>query len=103
MAQQEYKREPIAITGTGCRYPGGADSPSKLWKLLRDPPDLLKAIPPSKFNPKGFYHPDGKHLGVSKDLLKRLLHCWSTQYESSQAHSNSKLLDVKCDRFLSVG
>lgn len=57
--------EPIAIIGTGCRFPGGCDSPSKLWELLRDPRDLLKEIPEDRFSADGFYHPDNSHHGTS--------------------------------------
>lgn len=49
-------QEPIAIVGSGCRFPGGANSPSKLWELLKDPRDILQPIPPGRFNPDGFYH-----------------------------------------------
>ncbi|PGH23621.1 hypothetical protein AJ80_02402 [Polytolypa hystricis UAMH7299] len=55
--------EPIAIVGSGCRFPGGANSPSKLWELLRSPRDVLKKIPTERFNPDGFYHPDGEYHG----------------------------------------
>ena len=57
--------EPIAIIGSGCRFPGEANSPSKLWELLRKPRDLLKEISPDRFNPKGFYRPDGMYHGSS--------------------------------------
>ncbi|KAL9045821.1 MAG: hypothetical protein Q9214_001201 [Letrouitia sp. 1 TL-2023] len=57
--------EPIAIVGTGCRFPGSANSPSKLWDLLRKPYDLLSTIPSDRFNPDAFYHPDGLHHGTS--------------------------------------
>ncbi|KAK2030524.1 PKS-NRPS hybrid [Colletotrichum zoysiae] len=57
--------EPIAIIGTGCRFPGGCDSPSKLWELLRDPRDLLKEIPEDRFSADGFYHPKNSHHGTS--------------------------------------
>lgn len=57
--------EPIAIVGSSCRFPGGVDSPSKLWELLKEPRDLLSEIPASRFNPNGFYHENGEHHGVS--------------------------------------
>jgi hybrid polyketide synthase / nonribosomal peptide synthetase ACE1 len=57
--------EPIAIVGSGCRFPGGASSPSSLWKLLREPRDLLKEIPKERFDLTSFYHPDGSHHGTT--------------------------------------
>lgn len=58
-------REPIAIIGSSCRFPGGSDSPSKLWKLVEKPQDLLTEIPADRFNAHGFYHPNGLHHGTS--------------------------------------
>ncbi|OQN98275.1 hypothetical protein B0A48_15551 [Cryoendolithus antarcticus] len=55
--------EAIAILGSGCRFPGGADSPAKLWELLKQPRDLLTAIPKRRLNIDAFYHPDGTHPG----------------------------------------
>ncbi|KDN70032.1 putative polyketide synthase [Colletotrichum sublineola] len=57
--------EPIAIVGTGCRFPGSCNSPSKLWELLEKPRDLLKEIPDDRFNADGFYHPKSSHHGTS--------------------------------------
>ena len=57
--------EPIAIVGSGCRFPGGASSPSRLWELLQNPRDVLSAIPNTRFNAKAFYHSDGLHHGTS--------------------------------------
>ncbi|ETS86466.1 hypothetical protein PFICI_00294 [Pestalotiopsis fici W106-1] len=57
--------EPIAIVGIGCRFPGGASSPSKLWDVLKDPKNLAKPIPADRFNIDRFYHPDGKHHGTT--------------------------------------
>ncbi|MCK9921223.1 polyketide synthase docking domain-containing protein, partial [Frankia sp. AgPm24] len=31
---EERDREPIAIIGMGCRFPGGVESPQDLWELL---------------------------------------------------------------------
>ncbi|KAL4745664.1 hypothetical protein BDW72DRAFT_198425 [Aspergillus terricola var. indicus] len=59
-------KEPIAIIGTGCRFPGDSTSPSKLWDLLSSPRDLTREVPSeSRFNPKGFYNADGEHHGAS--------------------------------------
>ncbi|QSZ32279.1 hypothetical protein DSL72_001853 [Monilinia vaccinii-corymbosi] len=57
--------EPIAVIGTGCRFPGGASSPSKLWNLLHHPYDLTQKVPSSRFNVKAFYHPNGEHHGTT--------------------------------------
>jgi hybrid polyketide synthase / nonribosomal peptide synthetase ACE1 len=58
-------KEPIAIVGSGCRFSGGATTPSKLWALLKDPPDLTKEIPPERFNASRYYHPDNSHHGTT--------------------------------------
>ena len=57
--------EPIAIVGSGCRFPGNSTSPSKLWELLRKPYDLSKEVPENRFKIAGFYHPDGEHHGTT--------------------------------------
>jgi acyl transferase domain-containing protein/NADPH:quinone reductase-like Zn-dependent oxidoreductase/SAM-dependent methyltransferase/aryl carrier-like protein len=51
-------REPIAIVGIGCRFPGGADSPSAFWKLLCEGVNAIRTIPPDRWNFKRFFHAD---------------------------------------------
>jgi hypothetical protein len=60
--------EPIAIVGSGCRFPGGCNSPSKLWELLQRPRDLRAEIPSTRFDSRGFYHANGEHRGVRMGL-----------------------------------
>ncbi|XMA10253.1 hypothetical protein WAI453_003044 [Rhynchosporium graminicola] len=55
--------EPIAIIGSGCRFPGSVNTPSQLWELLKEPKDLLTKIPKDKFDVDAFYHPDGSYPG----------------------------------------
>ncbi len=43
-------REPIAIIGIGCRFPGGADTPDHLWSLLRNGVDAITEIPKSRWD-----------------------------------------------------
>ncbi|KAI6355345.1 copper-binding transcription factor [Pyricularia grisea] len=57
--------EPIAIIGSGCRFPGGSTTPSKLWELLKDPKDIVSEIKPDRFDVDKYFHPDHKHHGTS--------------------------------------
>ncbi|KAH6869498.1 polyketide synthetase [Thelonectria olida] len=58
-------REPIAVVGSGFRFPGSSNNPSKLWELLLKPRDLLSRIPENRFNTDSFYHPDPSHHGTT--------------------------------------
>ncbi|KAL2167663.1 hypothetical protein VTG60DRAFT_964 [Thermothelomyces hinnuleus] len=59
------EQEPIAVIGMACRFPGGSDSPSKLWELLKSPLDIAKPIPDDRFDSSGFYHHNGSHHGAT--------------------------------------
>jgi acyl transferase domain-containing protein len=50
-------REPIAIIGLGCRFPGARDSRA-FWKLLRDGVDAITPVPPGRWDSDAFYDPD---------------------------------------------
>ncbi|PYH71698.1 putative polyketide synthase [Aspergillus vadensis CBS 113365] len=49
----------------GCRFPGEASTPSKLWNLLSNPRDVARDIPTTRFNLGRFYHPTGSHHGTT--------------------------------------
>ena len=57
--------EPIAIIGTGCRFPGWSSSPARLWELLQNPLDVATKVPAERFNIDGVYHPNGSHHGTT--------------------------------------
>src|SRR5580692_2854216 len=56
-AAEGAAREPIAIVGMGCRFPG-ADSPSRFWELLRDGVDAVVPVPANRWDKDDLYDPD---------------------------------------------
>ncbi len=48
-AAEQAKREPIAIIGMSCRFPGGANSPERYWQLLRAGVDLVGPVPAGRW------------------------------------------------------
>ncbi|KLU89210.1 hypothetical protein MAPG_08184, partial [Magnaporthiopsis poae ATCC 64411] len=55
--------EPIAIIGMGCRLPGGASTPSKLWDLLEAGKSAQGRLPRDRYNMDAFYHPNSDRPG----------------------------------------
>lgn len=62
-AEQQARKEPIAIIGMGCRFPGGADSPEAFWRLLQKGGDAVRDIPPGRWDVDSFYSSDPDEPG----------------------------------------
>lgn len=43
-------REPIAVVGIGCRFPGGATDPDRFWQLLTAGHDAVTEVPPGRWD-----------------------------------------------------
>ncbi|MGA9994261.1 MAG: aminotransferase class III-fold pyridoxal phosphate-dependent enzyme, partial [Pyrinomonadaceae bacterium] len=56
------EREPLAIIGLGCRFPG-AQNPQAYWQLLRDGVDAVREVPAERWSLKDFYDPDNSIAG----------------------------------------
>ncbi len=56
-------REPLAIIGIGCHFPGGATSPQAFWELLCSGTDATREIPSDRWDTRKFYDPDTKKSG----------------------------------------
>jgi acyl transferase domain-containing protein len=52
------QQEPIAIVGTGCRFPGGAENPEAFWRLLRDGVDAITEVPADRWDLEKYYNPE---------------------------------------------
>lgn len=50
-------REPIAIIGIGCRFPGGVRTPQDFWSLLKSGRDVLRDIPSDRWDIDEHYNP----------------------------------------------
>lgn len=57
-AVQRAQREPIAVVGVGCRFPGGVDSPDAFWELLSGGTDAISEVPADRWNIDDYYNPD---------------------------------------------
>ena len=57
LAPRPVDREPIAIIGIGCRFPGAKD-PAGFWQLLRDGRDAVSEVAPSRWS------------GATRDVLE---------------------------------
>ena len=62
-AIDDASREPLAIVGMGCRFPGGVDSPQSYWQLLQEGRHGIVAVPPERWDADEFYSDDPQALG----------------------------------------
>ncbi|NEP60017.1 MAG: polyketide synthase, partial [Symploca sp. SIO2G7] len=49
------RREPIAIIGMGCRFPGQANTPEQFWTLLHNGVESLTEVPSERWNIDDYY------------------------------------------------
>ncbi|MEW9701806.1 beta-ketoacyl synthase N-terminal-like domain-containing protein [Paenibacillus sp. SI8] len=53
--KQKKGREPIAVIGMGCRFPGGCQDPPSFWNFLEGNGDGIVEVPGSRWSVEEFY------------------------------------------------
>jgi acyl transferase domain-containing protein/acyl carrier protein len=54
---EHSRKEPIAIIGIGCRFPGAKD-PASLWRLLHQGSDSVREVPETRWKIDEYYDPN---------------------------------------------
>ncbi|QBI54872.1 type I polyketide synthase [Streptomonospora litoralis] len=63
---EERGREPIAIVGMACRFPGGVRSPEDLWDVVEPGRDVVAPFPADRgWDTAGIYDPQGERSGTT--------------------------------------
>ncbi|MGY0056309.1 SDR family NAD(P)-dependent oxidoreductase [Streptomyces sp. LZ34] len=58
----------IAIISMACHFPGGADDPEGLWRLLAAGEDAIREVPAGRWNTQALYDPDPEATGKAYTL-----------------------------------
>ncbi|MBQ1099153.1 SDR family NAD(P)-dependent oxidoreductase [Streptomyces sp. b94] len=72
---EESAREPIAVVGVGCRFPGGATTPEGLWSLVSGEVDAIGDFPSDRgWDLEALYSPDPETPGTTYTRSGGFLH-----------------------------
>lgn len=63
MQESKNNDKKIAITGIGCRFPGGIKSPADFWHFLEEGKDGITDIPSDRWDLNTFYSEDREKKG----------------------------------------
>ncbi|MFE5588539.1 type I polyketide synthase, partial [Kitasatospora sp. NPDC056531] len=66
---EDKSREPIAIVGMACRYPGGVATPDDMWRMVAEGTDAIAGFPTDRgWDLDGLYGPEALESGNATPL-----------------------------------
>src|SRR5512145_588746 len=74
-AKNQRSREPLAIVGMSCRFPGDATDLDSFWSLLDDGRDAISDIPRDRWDVDEFFDPDPDAPGCMSVRQGGFLRC----------------------------
>ena len=69
-AMKYASREPIAIIGMGCRFPGGADTPEAFWHLLHQGKDAITEVPTDRWDMDAYYDANPEQSNIDAPYVE---------------------------------
>ncbi len=64
--ERKIEKEPIALVGIGCRFPGNVKGPDEFWEGLKNGMDAISDIPGNRWKNDAFYDPNPNKAGKIK-------------------------------------
>jgi len=88
---EQARREPIAIVGAACRYPGGIDSLDQFWKALEEGRDCITRMDDQRWPMRRFLAKDGGIYSDAMGLLENIDRFDPTHFNLT--HDEAKHID----------
>ncbi len=79
---ENAQREPIAIIGMGCRFPGGCNDPDLYWDFLMNGKDACVPVPPDRWDADVYYDPLISNPGTTHASHANFLTCPVNEFDS---------------------
>lgn len=89
-ALENAQREPIAVVGMACRFPGGADTPERFWQNLLDGVDAVGRVPAERWDADAFYDPNPEtpgHIVTREGAFIENVYDFDAQFFGTSGHS----------------
>jgi len=84
---ERFRREPIAVIGVGCRFPGGATDPDRFWRNLLEGRDAVREIPSERWIGSAHSDKELSEMSLRPAALVDNVHDFDAQFFGSSAHT----------------